>query len=173
MRLFFALTFDNVTKQDLALYQDLVRSYGLEGHNTRTENFHLTLAFIGECTEKEKQTLINLLRQLQSGCGSLRIDRLGSFRQKRSQLLWLGIEHSQRLTQLKEELDTELLTQNFVVESRKFIPHITLFRQASGGAQVRSIPITPRQISVYSVALMQSSYRDNRLVYQVIDEVVQ
>ncbi|MEX3073263.1 RNA 2',3'-cyclic phosphodiesterase [Vibrio alginolyticus] len=173
MRLFFALTFNDATKQDFARYQELVRSYGLEGHNTRTQNFHITLAFIGECTEKEKQTLINLLHQLKSECGSLRIHRLGSFRQKRSKLLWLGIEHNHALTQLKEELDTALLTQNFVVESRDFIPHITLFRHVSGGSQVRDIHITPRQISVYSIALMESSYRESKLVYQVLDEIVQ
>ncbi|MGP8304955.1 RNA 2',3'-cyclic phosphodiesterase [Vibrio sp. YIC-376] len=173
MRLFFALTFDDSTKNDLAAYQDLVRKNGMEGHNTRKENFHLTLTFIGECTEQEKQTLIDILHQLKSGCDTLRIDRLGSFHQKRSHLLWMGLANNRALMRLQSELKTALLMQNFVTESRSFIPHITLFRHVSDGTQLKSIHITPRNIHVYSIALMESMYRENKLVYQVLDEVIQ
>ncbi len=173
MRLFFALTFDDSTKNELVAYQDLVRAYGLEGHNTHKQNFHLTLAFIGESTENDKQTLINILHQLKSGCDSLRIDRLGSFNQKRSHLLWLGFAHNRPLMRLKKELDSELVKQNFVVESRSFIPHITLFRHVSGSEQIKNIHVKPKQITVHSIALMESIYRENKLVYQVVDEVVQ
>ncbi len=173
MRLFFALTFDEATKNDLVFYQDLVRAKGMEGHNTRKENFHLTLGFLGECSEQEKQTLTDVLHQLEFGCDSLRIDRLGSFNQKRSHILWLGMAHNRPLMRLKKALDAALLTQNFVVESRNFIPHITLFRHVSGGELIKQIHIKPREINVYSIALMESMYRDNMLVYQVIDEVVQ
>jgi 2'-5' RNA ligase len=173
MRLFFALTFDEATKNDLMTYQDLVRANGMKGHNTRKENFHLTLAFVGECTEKEKQTLIGLLHQLKSGCDSLCIDRLGSFRQKRSYLVWMGLAKNRALIRLQNELIDALITQNFITESRTFIPHITLFRHVSGGDPLKNIHIAPRQIHVYSIALMESMFRDNKLVYKVVDEVVQ
>ncbi len=173
MRLFFALTFDDATKIELVKYQDMVRANGLEGHNTRKQNFHLTLAFMGECTESEKQTLMDILRQLKPDCDSICIDRLGSFRQKRNQLFWLGIANNRILTRLKADLDNALLTHNFIVESRNFIPHITLSRHVSNHEQLKNIRINPRQISVHSVALMESMYRENKLVYQVVDEVVQ
>ncbi len=173
MRLFFALTFDDATKNELVFYQDLVRANDMKGHNTRKENFHITLGFIGECTENEKQTLVTILYQLKTSCDSLRIDRLGSFNQKRSHLLWLGMAQNRPLMRLKRELDAKLVAKNFIVESRNFIPHITLFRHVSGGEQIKSLHIKPREINVYSIALMESMYRDNKLVYQVIDEVVQ
>lgn len=173
MRLFFALTFDESTKNDLLTYQDLVRHHGMLGHNTRKQNFHLTLAFIGECTENEKQMLIDILHQLTSDCSSLRIDHLGSFKQKRSQLVWLGMADNRSLMRLKKELNNALSAQGFDTESRRFVPHITLFRHASGGKQLANIHIKPRQICVYSIALMESLYRDNKLVYQVLDERVQ
>ncbi len=173
MWLFFALTFDDATKNDLVYYQDLVRANDMEGHNTRKENFHLTLSFIGECSVEEKQTLMEILHQLESGCESLLLDHLGSFHQKRSQLLWLGIANNRSLMRVKRELNTALLTQNFVVESRNFIPHITLFRHVSGGEPVKNIHISPKQVRVHSIALMESMYRENRLVYNVLDEVVQ
>ncbi len=173
MRLFFALTFNEATKNDLAHYQEFVRTSGMAGHNTRRENFHLTLAFIGKSTESDKQTLLDILYKLKSSCDALSIDRIGSFHQKRSQLLWLGIAHNPELIDLKKELDSALIAHNFTVESRRFIPHITLFRHVSGGAHVKNIHITPRTINVYSIALMESMYRENKLVYQIVDEVVQ
>ncbi|MGY0616034.1 RNA 2',3'-cyclic phosphodiesterase [Vibrio sp. FJH11] len=173
MRLFFALTFDDSTKNELVSYQDLVRTHGMKGHNTRKENFHLTLAFIGECTEQEKLTLVDILHQLKSNCDTLRIDRLGSFHQKRSHLLWMGLANNRPLMRLQTELIDALTTQNFVTESRRFIPHITLFRYVSGGAPLKNIHITPRNIHVYSIALMESMYRENKLVYKVVDEVIQ
>ncbi|UUM32626.1 RNA 2',3'-cyclic phosphodiesterase [Vibrio japonicus] len=173
MRLFFALTFDNKAKSDLMTYQNLLRVHGMDGRVTPKQNLHITLAFIGECTENQKQTLIDILRQLKSGCGSLRIDHLGSFRQKRSRLVWLGMANNRALTRLQKELVTALIEQGFSTESKAYIPHITIVRRVPGNPQLKDIHIKPRQISVYSIALMESVYQENRLVYQVIDEVIQ
>ncbi|MBR9787468.1 MAG: RNA 2',3'-cyclic phosphodiesterase [Vibrionaceae bacterium] len=173
MRLFFALTFDDGTKHELMTYQNLLRSRGIIGRHTRTPNLHLTLAFVGDSTEAHKQKLMNILRHLKSGCNSLRIDHLGTFHQKRSRLIWMGIASNRALMRLQKELNTALKEQGFATESKKYTPHITLFRHVTGDTHLKHVYIKPKDINVYSIALMESMYVNNKLVYRVIDEVVQ
>lgn len=173
MRLFFSLTFDNATKRDLATYQELLCAHGYNGRNTRQDNLHLTLAFIGECTDEHQQKLIDILHQLHSGCDTLRIDRLGSFRQKRNHLIWLGFANNRALMRVQRELSSALKAKNFPSESKNYTPHITLLRHAIGHASLKDIHIKPRNIHVHSIALMESVYRENKLVYHVVDEIVQ
>ncbi len=172
MRFFFALTFDDDTKRKLMAYQNLLRSHGIKGRHTRTANLHLTLAFIGESAEEHKQKLINILHQLKSECDALRIDHLGVFHQKRSRLIWMGITSNHALMSLQRELNTALKAQGFATESRKYTPHITLFRHVTGDIQIKNVGVKPQHIDVYSIALMESIHINNKLTYRVVDEVV-
>ncbi len=173
MRLFFALTFDDATKHDVITCQNAIRAHGVEGRITPKQNLHITLAFVGECTENQKQTLIEILHQLNPSCITLHTDRLGSFRQKRSRLIWLGIANNRALIRLQKELTIELIEQGFSTESRPYKPHITLLRHVSGNPQLKNIHVKPKQLDVYSIALMESVYRESKLIYQVLDELVQ
>ncbi|ANQ29629.1 RNA 2',3'-cyclic phosphodiesterase [Vibrio natriegens] len=173
MRLFFALTFDNDTKRNLMTYQNLLRSNGINGRHTRTANLHLTLAFVGEATQEQKQKLIRILRQLKSKCDGLQIDHLGAFHQKRSRLVWMGIASNRALMNLQRELTTALKAQGFATEAKKYMPHITLFRHDTGDTQLKYVDVKAQHVDVYSIALMESIYVDNKLAYRVIDEVFQ
>ncbi|MDV6250375.1 RNA 2',3'-cyclic phosphodiesterase [Vibrio sp. EA2] len=173
MKLFFALTFNDDTKRKLKTYQNLLRSHGINGRQIRMENLHLTLAFIGESTQSQKQKLVDILHQLNSRCDRLRIDHLGSFQQKRSRLIWMGIAHNRALMRLEKELSYALKAQGFPTESKKYTPHITLFRHVTGDTHLKNVQVKPQHVDVYSLALMESVYVDNKLVYRVVDEVVQ
>ncbi|WP_319534256.1 RNA 2',3'-cyclic phosphodiesterase [uncultured Vibrio sp.] len=173
MKLFFALTFDDDTKRELMTYQNLLRSHGINGRQIRTENLHLTLAFVGESTPTQKQKLVDILRQLNSGCARLRIDHFGAFNQKRSRLIWMGIANNRALMRLQKKLSSDLKAQGFPTESKKYTPHITLFRHVTGDTHLKHVHVKPQHIDVYSIALMDSVYVDNKLVYQVVDEVIQ
>ena len=173
MRLFFALTFGDEAKRELMTYQNVLRSHGINGRQIRMDNLHLTLAFVGDSTQEHKQTLTTLLRQLKSRCESLRIDHLGSFHQKRSRLIWMGIANNRALMRLQRELSSALKTQGFSTEAKKYTPHITLFRHVAGDAHLKDVYVKPQHMDVYSIALMESVYVDNKLVYRVVDEVVQ
>ncbi|WP_240537382.1 2'-5' RNA ligase family protein [Vibrio sp. CUB2] len=86
MRLFFALTFDQRSKSLLRQIQDRLQQQGIAGRYTCEDNFHITLAFIGESTEEETQRLIDILHQLSCRCEQITVDHLGSFRQSGRQL---------------------------------------------------------------------------------------
>jgi len=48
MRCFFAIEFDEETRQVLTGIQNALRGSGISGNYTRPPNFHLTLKFLGE-----------------------------------------------------------------------------------------------------------------------------
>lgn len=52
MRVFFAVTFNQKTKEKLLEYRDVVANQSIKGRFTNPNNFHLTLEFIGEVDEK-------------------------------------------------------------------------------------------------------------------------
>lgn len=47
-RLFIAVNLNDEMKDSLIGIQDAMRSYGMRGRETVSENMHLTLAFIGD-----------------------------------------------------------------------------------------------------------------------------
>ncbi|MGR5238872.1 RNA 2',3'-cyclic phosphodiesterase [Vibrio alfacsensis] len=171
MRLFFALTFDAATKSDLKRSQNALRKHTVKGRFTREQNFHVTLAFIGGSTQEQTERLIETLHQLEARCDRLLIYRFGSFRQNGSKLVWLGIKESAELTQLQNELIHRLGEKGFSTESRRYLPHITLARHVESAEPLQQIPFEPHQFPVYSIALMESKFVDNKLIYQVVDEV--
>ena len=54
MRLFIAIQFNDEIIEALNELQEDLRDQGMEGHYSRSENLHLTLAFIGEYGDPEE-----------------------------------------------------------------------------------------------------------------------
>ncbi|MGR5108976.1 RNA 2',3'-cyclic phosphodiesterase [Vibrio jasicida] len=172
MRLFFALTFDQRSKSLLKQIQDRLQQQGIAGRYTYEDNFHITLAFIGESTEEETQRLTDVLHQLKSGCEQITVDHLGSFRQSGRQLAWLGIKDNLAVTTLQNELIEALEQHGFVTESRDYVPHITLARHVDKQAPLNAVEISPLPLPIYSIALMESKTVDGKLIYHALEEVV-
>ncbi|MCJ2376954.1 RNA 2',3'-cyclic phosphodiesterase [Vibrio sp. ZSDZ34] len=170
MRLFFALTFDDLSKKKLAIYQQVLHKHDIKGRDTRTENFHITLAFIGESSSAQQVALRDILQQLTAKCEPILIDHLGSFRLKAGRLVWAGIADNPVLSSLQSQLSSKLVEGGFLSESRTYIPHITLARQVRGNAKLEQISIEPYLVQARSVALMSSHHIDNQIVYQIVDE---
>ncbi|CAH1570876.1 RNA 2',3'-cyclic phosphodiesterase [Vibrio jasicida] len=172
MRLFFALTFDQRSKSLLKQIQDRLQQQGIAGRYTCEDNFHITLAFIGESTEEETQRLIGIFHQLRSRCEQITVDHLGSFRQSGRQLAWLGIKDNLAVTTLQNELIEAIELHGFVTESRDYVPHITLARHVDQQASLDAVEISPLLLPIYSIALMESKTVNGKLVYHALEEVV-
>ncbi|MGI9949166.1 RNA 2',3'-cyclic phosphodiesterase [Vibrio hyugaensis] len=172
MRLFFALTFDEASKSKLKQIQEKLQQKGIAGRYTRRDNFHITLAFIGESTDEEAQHLIEILHQLTASCSEVAVEHLGTFRQSGRQLAWLGIEDNPVITTLQNELIETLEQHAFVTGSCKYVPHITLARHIDKQAPLDEVLISPLLLPIQSIALMESKTIDGKLVYHVLEEVV-
>ena len=167
LRLFIAISLPESWTAALHSASAVLRKHSLHGSFTRRENFHLTLAFLGE-TERRAAAEAAMDRVSAPGF-DLQIGAPGLFRQRDGDLWWLGIEPSPALLEVHRQLTEELSAAGFVLERRPFRPHLTLGRQvvpAPGfdrAAFARSLP--PMGTKVRRITLMQSERIQDRLTY--------
>jgi len=163
MRLFVALLVSQEMKSALLRTQAALRRQGAEGNFSREENFHLTLAFLGETEDPAGAEAA--MEQACRGSGPFRLTLRGggSF----GDSWWAGVDAPPALGELAGRLAGALRDRGFAVPRREFLPHITLIRQ------VRSpLPLRPEteaaSMTVRRVSLMRSERIGGRLIYTEI-----
>ena len=171
MRLFYAVTFDDITKSQLATYIDKVSDVVERGRFTRTENIHLTLEFIGEVKGFELNRYMSYLDELSDFPTALTITGLGRFDKRGKDILWLKLAKNQALINLQKQLLQVLEADGFKSQYQKFTPHITLGRQIIMKQDTDIIKIEPMTVKIKSVALMESKREHGILVYTPLDEI--
>lgn len=103
----------------------------LPGKRVPASHWHITLQFFGEIGEATLERLTLLLRTLDLGIEfSITIGQLGAFPDERSaKVLWVGVEEGrQALISFAEHLAQIFLLAGFEVDSRPYIPHLTVRR---------------------------------------------
>ncbi len=163
MRLFYALILPEPVTDALARVMSDLRRSGVRGGFTREENLHMTLHFLGEQPEERLDVLSDILLGVNPSAFSLTLSGLGVF--ERSGILWAGLRPSPALERLHRQLGSSLKKQGFPVDSRRFVPHLTLVREfrAPDGFVLPELPGvtgTPELL-----ALMESSRVSGRLEY--------
>lgn len=122
MRLFLAIDLpDKIKTQIESLYLD-------EYPHIRwvpAEQLHITLVFIGAQSSISLDDLIHKIAEIEFPAFNLETREIGYFN---SGVIWLGIEDNDLLQQLQTKLRQKLKELDLILESRKFIPHITLGR---------------------------------------------
>ena len=161
MRLFVALLFSDDFKNTLSGMARAMRRAGVTGSFTRTENLHLTLAFIGETDRAEEAKAA--LSSVSLPPVKLTLAGTGRF----GDLLWAGLEKTEALMLTASTVASVLSANGFRLEKRAFTPHITLVRRTSAGFQIPfecpCVSMTARRIS-----LMSSDLSGGRPVYTEI-----
>ena len=122
MRLFVAICLPPAAKAALDRGIAALRQQG-RGTFTRTENLHLTLAFIGETTRGKDAA--RALREVQAPAFSLTLTGCGCF----GNLIWAGAELTQELEQLQVQVTRALERTDFALDTKAFRPHLTLCRR--------------------------------------------
>jgi 2'-5' RNA ligase len=94
-----------------------------------TENYHVTLRFIGEAPRYLAEEIDHALAALRSPAFTLTLGGIGTFAKGgRSQSLWLGVERSEPLERLQSKIETALQRCGLEPERRRFQPHLSLAR---------------------------------------------
>ena len=163
MRIFIAIRFTEAFKASILDAQEGLKEQGIRGNFTRTENLHLTLAFIGE-TDR--------IDDIKAAVASVRFDpfvittgQLGCFN-GRSRVLWMGIQGKEKVKALALRLRKALDERDIDHSHGPFQPHITLVRQPTE----TPLDIKPEDASmtVREIAVMKSERIDGRLVYTTL-----
>ena len=165
MRLFIAIPLSPQGRAALVQAQTALRKQGASGNFTRSENLHLTLAFLGETEDT-----VGALAAMAESCRGVPFPMVLSGTGRFGDLWWAGIEPSPRLKQLAESLQSALRRRGFSVEKRPFRPHITLVRQLTA-PRPPVLTVPPTAITVEKISLMESRRMAGRLVYTEVDSV--
>ncbi len=157
MRLFLAINLTDGMKDALAAAQDAMVDRGMRGNYTREENMHLTLAFIGEYPDADP--VLDALTTVSFTPFEIALEGLGCF----GDLWWAGLSESAPLTALVRRVRRALAENDIPFDRKRFSPHITLLRKASG--KMPGIRIRPASMTVTAVSLMRSERGKNGMIY--------
>ncbi|MCC6917507.1 RNA 2',3'-cyclic phosphodiesterase [Nitrosomonas sp.] len=128
VRLFFALWPPEAVREQLARLARKIADH-CPGRPVRPENLHLTLAFLGETD----RNMIPALRQagsvIQNVSFDLLLDKLYCW--GKGNIIAAGIsQNSHELAALAQELRNQLTAAGVRYDMVKFVPHVTLVRNA-------------------------------------------
>ncbi|WP_022762717.1 MULTISPECIES: RNA 2',3'-cyclic phosphodiesterase [unclassified Butyrivibrio] len=167
MRLFIAIVLDeNMTDALTEMQDDLMRE-GIRGSYTRPENLHITLAFLGENDEPEK--VVEVMRDVPLKSFSIKASGTRRFKD----MVFANIEENQELHDYVKRLRKALSDEDIEYDRKKFIPHITLVRRATGN---KDFPgqyeiTTEESMRVKGISLMKSERGKHGMVYTEIGYV--
>ncbi len=175
MRLFFAIPLAADVQKALASHCEHLSQLLPEARFVRGDLMHITLHFVGEQTPAQADYLAELL------CGNkpvlpvsftVKTAKLGAFRSGHLHTLWMGLAAHHGFQQLHDSLLSLLMAVGYSHPGDRFVPHITLAREAvlaqPAGAYDRTCPMPPAAVPVRSVALFESLRRDGQLEYRPI-----
>ena len=97
---------------------------------TPTEQVHLTITFIGESTDEQKENIIDSLQKVIFPKFQAKLYGTGFFpSRRRPSIFWAGIEMTCELDSLKKTIDSELSKIGLPIdEGHDFKPHMTVAR---------------------------------------------
>ena len=157
MRLFIAINLSEAMRDVLTAAQDEMYGKGIRGNFTPRENMHLTLAFIGEYPDKDQ--VMDALSTISFSVFFLSLSGMGCFRD----LWWAGMDESVALNAVVRRIRHALAENNIPFDRKRFSPHITLIRKATGtmpGIQIETVSMVVERIS-----LMRSDRGKHGMIY--------
>ncbi len=93
------------------------------------ENYHVTLAFLGEQRESDLENLVEALdHHIQQFEFLAELTHLSPFPESKPKLVASMLERSESLLSLHSEVLSAVRSSNILPDKRKFLPHVTLGR---------------------------------------------
>lgn len=165
MRTFIAINLSDSVKNGLLDVMCRMRDASVKGNFTRTENLHLTLAFLGEIPPARMREAKQAMNSVMAGPFELALSGFGNF----SNTYWVGIDKNDPLIRIQADLSAELKKFGFQIENREYKPHLTLCREATFESTFNkadfSGSIEPMRMTVDRISLMKSERVNGRMVY--------
>ncbi len=165
-RTFFAIELSPQVKTKLLTFQD--RLLSLEGNPINANNFHITLSFLGELSERKIETILDNLRAPPSK--PFEIEIANPIYLSRSNILAAEVTNGKsELNTLKRYIENSIQSWcHFNIEKRDYIPHISLFRKVEYFPE--NLPDFKYHYEVDSFCLMTSTPAKKGVQYQLIEE---
>ncbi|WDE04530.1 RNA 2',3'-cyclic phosphodiesterase [Thalassomonas viridans] len=167
-RYFFALNLSHKSKKQLMRWRD--SELALPNHPVIEDNLHITLAFLGQLSDEQKQRLIAGAGQVADTLRGetitpLTINRLGYF--KRPKVLYLANDQIPAWqNKLAAELAKQAIDAGLQQEERRYLSHITLYRKVR--TLPKELPLPAINIPIDRFSLFQSVSTETGVRYQPV-----
>lgn len=134
-RLFIALPLDQTVRESLNKTADFLKEYSNCLKTVPTENFHITVKFLGELNDNTAVLIGESFKKIKFEEKEIpySLKGLGMFRNNTGGVIWAGIESDmQTLKYIQRIVEAFSASFGFQKEKRNLIPHITLARLKTG-----------------------------------------
>lgn len=180
-RAFLGLPLPAPIRSTLTEYQHFFRAAGVRARWVPTENFHVTLCFLGNITHEQGAALDEVLPALvaEQSALQLKLSAPSAFpHAQEPAVIWCDPEILQGdPCALQRTLSDTVAAHGISLKRRAFQPHVTLFRMRRGHglstvSRCLEAPPTPRSDAFWvdSVALWRSELRRGGAAYHLLKE---
>ena len=168
MRLFIGLGLPHDARDAL---QSAVSTLGLQGRETSSDNYHITLAFLGERTDSLTGIEDAMLAAART-CAPLQItiDGFGYFGRRDHALLFAKLQTAVSLNALADRVRMHLSKAGETYDNKAFAAHITLMRRANLTTLDLQALFTPIQLCADRLTLYHSAREQTVLRYRPVFE---
>lgn len=169
MRAFIALELPDAFAFEAAALADRL-SLVCEGRFVPHENYHLTLAFLGDIGEAQAADAVCALDNACAGRGPVMLasDGLGRFGRPSDATLWMGVAASEELDDLAAEVRRQLELRGLSYDAQLFKPHVTLARRVRLPKGELPMLEFPRQEGAAHVTLFKSTLSREGASYKAL-----
>jgi len=168
MRTFLALDVSEAARAELSRLSTVLKA-GCHGSFCTPQSYHMTLAFLGEITQDEADTLMDVLSGELEGAApfDLSLCRLGYFAQPESATVFCSTAKEPRLDALAALTYRAAWDCGIDFDAKKFRAHMTLGRRIdTRGVRLDAIEVDPIQFPVSGVTLYKSTLRPTGPIYE-------
>lgn len=166
MRLFIAIDFSPKEKQIFQSNAEILKKEGIKGNYSRSENYHITLAFLGEVEKSELGRLKNAMNSVTFEPVQITVDGIGFFKD----IAVMNVNHNPELEKLAKSV-REVLDQNqFNYDRKPFKAHMTMAREVKipEGKNISKVSLltSPCTAIKSEIILFESVRIDGKLTYR-------
>jgi RNA 2',3'-cyclic 3'-phosphodiesterase len=161
IRVFFAISPNEFVQKQLA-HQAEILEPTCGGRKIRTQNFHLTLLFLGEVSMHHIAILQKTMKNIPAKRFELILDKVCYW--KRNQIVYIQAnQFPNELFLLVDSLKTALSEAGFLFDKYTYRPHVTLIRKATRSVEINLH--TPIKWHVNKWSLIQSKQTEHGVDY--------
>lgn len=169
LRLFVALELPMAVRDAL-----LAAMGGVAGARwQRDDQLHLTLRFIGDVDRHQAADIVAALGTVKVLPLTLSLGGVGTFdRRGRIDTLWVGVTPPEGVAALAQRVDQALVRIGIALETRAFLPHITVARFGREAGSMGGFPLVPLPIAPFAIdgfALWESRLTQDGADYRIIE----
>ena len=169
-RAFLALDLEPEARAELSRLAALLKEQ-CHGSYPSSEMYHMTLAFLGDITLNQAETLMNVLDDVcvKYEPFELRLCRLGFFAQPESATVFCSTERDNTLLSLAQDVYRAAWDVRIPFDDKQFRAHITLGRRVDlSPLRLNSIDVNHVPFKVKGISLYKSTLRPSGPIYEQI-----